>query len=1638
MEKNIKYIYYKFSLKEEEDYNIIEFKVDENTNILTKKEIKDMLINDNAISENDLIEIRYLYNESNINKEPKPLNGQMLFSDDFENLYIFVEIQEQEIETPFEEINLTEEYQTSINKIQKEFNEIYNYKIEKEKTKKKNISKSYFNIDLSDLEFPKKYGTSVGNEKNILKSTSISKKEKTTIKKMRKEKEEDYNNIRLREDYDILKSKNEIIKNNFEESEKKKDNKNINLYYLYAYPLYQKKENNKIIIKTITNYEDNFYYKQIFSIYNKFKNSNINANLNFEPIKENFGFYLEEGPDILHIKVNYIIKDYKELNGIINKNGETKSITSNFFFNLDYKEEISFYSFEDFNLAFQIEYNVCKIKLLILSLQSTDKKEFDSMLKKVNSMLENMFEKIEVQNVIFINSYESNESEKEEKKFIEKFYESILEGKTIQTAFNEGLNGLNKLLLNIQLIPEKKNKINYNDDNNNINLNENEKKKIEKDSISMIIEKQNKNIIKNDENIIILNKNSSLNLDFFKNNYNVVIGRNEELIICIKLLKDNNSNNKVCVFGFGGVGKKSFVQKAASYLFERDFYYNVYYIELYSLVESDKILKLKIDKIKKNINISNFDENTSESDNKKNLIIIYFNYIIEENNLIDLYKIIDEADKYFNYLFAFTIYEKIKVKIKFANIELKQLNLANQEKLKNLCIKVKDNENKDSPEYKKIWDNINGYPNDIYLRALYYNNFNNIININNLDMKNFNKEFLIKLIGYEQEKYIKIFYYFSILKSKVNDYFFTKEEQKFIEEKLNYLIVIENIKNEKIYIIDSSYLYLITNILMNNQKNEAYLKKYILEILKKYSIRMRYIVNSSNFQYDLILGFHAGIDNKFWNVSNKNNEEYNKLRKEKQELYFDDSLYSNNLFNLFKIIFSKKKENNFRIEDDIMEQFYEYISEISICLLTILYFKNSFYESLMTDFLLHIGCLFFSQNEDKYFKNYIRLNMFKYWVSGEFNNLQDELNKEEIKNYLNKNKEANIEYYLIKIYYYITNKNNYDFDENNYQKIYDNINELYNNCKNLIGNDNFSSDKLYLLKVICLNKYNYFKNDLDKKKNYFEQHLNFKYMQILLNLIKAEILLENNEFSEFDKVIENCKKNKEQYKDEIINIDIFLKNTNIEKKIQIVENKKLNIYHKNKLFFFMSNPFYDENGEELKTESNNSFYLKYKLITSLPKNFQFEFNNIDINFLDNLKKCLDYPIRFLYIGNDYYNKNGYIYYENNEFKSCLIDNKKLKEIILNKDKNKNNYICDIVILGFLNSENLAHEFPQDTFRHIIYIKNDNYLIDEFKKEPIKYFYFQKCFLNFVVDFMKNISNFKEILTIKESFDRANNKFKENIDKFMKNTKTDDCDTKNLILDLKNKENSEDDIFNFEFIKEEYSNVNIKNNDDFKDKYDDEMKKNNVYYRKNPFRFRDDEQKYKDKYNKNYTKYIKMPGIDSLRPENFQNLIDKGIYSMKNILKDLINDIKNYKFYNIYGNKYNEKKEIYIEVLKYFYMNNYFKKKIVITNIKYIKKTKDISDIDRRIHIKNENNNSNDILILFEEVESLDEDTFKNLFVTLKKLNAHLVFISNNKLNDNLFEQNNINNIKNYGFYNIDEEIKKYIDDKFEKENKKYN
>jgi hypothetical protein len=170
----------------------------------------------------------------------------------------------------------------------------------------------------------------------------------------------------------------------------------------------------------------------------------------------------------------------------------------------------------------------------------------------------------------------------------------------------------------------------------------------------------------------------------------------------------------------------------------------------------------------------------------------------------------------------------------------------------------------------------------------------------------------------------------------------------------------------------------------------------------------------------------------------------------------------------------------------------------------------------------------------------------------------------------------------------------------------------------------------------------------------------------------------------------------------------------------------------------MSNPFFYKDGRPLNTESNNSFYLKYRLTTALP-GIQFEFQNIDQN-LENLKKCVKSPIRFLYIGSDYYNEEGNLFCEDKELRSSLIENKVIKEIINDSQINES---CEILILGMTNCDNekdsLLSFFIEKKFRHIIYmnyaqikqlLKNDEKK-DEKKEEVFDlYFYFQKMLFYF--------------------------------------------------------------------------------------------------------------------------------------------------------------------------------------------------------------------------------------------------------------------------------------------------------------------
>ena len=76
--------------------------------------------------------------------------------------------------------------------------------------------------------------------------------------------------------------------------------------------------------------------------------------------------------------------------------------------------------------------------------------------------------------------------------------------------------------------------------------------------------------------------------------------------------------------------------------------------------------------------------------------------------------------------------------------------------------------------------------------------------------------------------------------------------------------------------------------------------------------------------------------------------------------------------------------------------------------------------------------------------------------------------------------------------------------------------------------------------------------------------------------------------------------------------------------------------------------------------------------------------------------------------------------------------------------------------------------------------------------------------------------------------------------------------------------------------------------------------------------------------KNYTRYFKFPGIDYLRPDNFKKLLEKRFYSMKNILFDIIEIIRDNRFVNVFGDKlkFRGKVKMCEEVCKYFYMNNY--------------------------------------------------------------------------------------------------------------------
>jgi hypothetical protein len=318
-------------------------------------------------------------------------------------------------------------------------------------------------------------------------------------------------------------------------------------------------------------------------------------------------------------------------------------------------------------------------------------------------------------------------------------------------------------------------------------------------------------------------------------------------------------------------------------------------------------------------------------------------------------------------------------------------------------------------------------------------------------------------------------------------------------------------------------------------------------------------------------------------------------------------------------------------------------------------------------------------------------------------------------------------------------------------------------------------------------------------------------------------------------------------------------------------------------------------------------------------------------------------------------------------------------------------------------DSLLSFFIEKKFRHIIYmnyaqikqlLKNDeknDEKKDEKKEEVFDlYFYFQKCFFIFIEEFILNLSKERKCLTIKEAFRKANNIFNNSIQNLKINNKNENIlqflksESEFNIICLKGDKNNDNDIYDFGYFNEDNSNtyLNKKNNitieKDLYDEYDDVMKKNNIYFRNNPFK--DNVQKEEKLEENNYTRYFKFPGIDYLRPENFKKLVEKRLYSMKTVLFDLIEIIRTNRFVNIYGDKlkFRGKVKICEEVCKYFYMNNYFKKGIFVLNVRHLNKVKYIPEIKTNKRNKDKKDNP-DMLIVIEHVENLKED-FSNCWI----------------------------------------------------------
>ena len=1366
------------------------------------------------------------------------------------------------------------------------------------------------------------------NFTNFRNSLNINKKKKnlgTTIftKRSTKEtnsKEEKSANLNPKTEKNQLNIHTSIKLNN-SNNENKNDIKNNNIYFFYSFPkdkCQEKNSNDKTkSVQGAGHLDDNvkyfkedysFYYQWLY-VYKKVKKYNSEKNnpeikIYLKQIITNL--CIEENPIILHIRVDSFLKKENNKNEV-------------YFYYCDDNFGPCEYKLED--LFEKNNENVFKdLKILIISSDNID------LIKNKLDEIENLKN---VTKIYIKHPHKQNyDSHKHENESIKEFYD--------------------------YLIPTEKNK--------------------RKDIPVLLKNEKSFNI----ENIFVKNNNEKsditeknlLKYDLILDSYYPLIFRKNELFTYLEKQKHKIS---ICIWGKDEEELKFFIKKIGFSLYERIPQCKVYFLEIYENEIKPNERIYKIDLV--------FDEIYQNNNEGIIYLIIFFNGINnfqEIKNEINRERIPNEENLIINYLYAFSC-KDIKRNNNICDIELGDFlkceaddadataHSYNKDEIESLISYYLINQKSELDMTDKLIQNIiekhsnlkiqNLFLLPIYLKLLSQkgsNNNDNNIKINNNDEKIKQLENLffeddinnfVKEIINNNEEYKDIFFYLYILKYGISNSLLGRLWLTNFDKLINYiktnligLIVIENIDNENIYRLNSSFREVIGNILgeSNIFKKERF--KIILSIYQKIFRQMMPI------DFNKITTFNATIKNKFWFTEKSKEKNENEILDEEGDTNYilNEEIDSNNIHYIISTI----KNNQLLFDNDL----FPYIEDISITLPTLLnYNRNDIYTDLMIQFFEGIfDCNFEQFNNDfKYnIKDIralnIRLGIFEYWYRQMFECFTKSLERAGIKNkniftQLDQlNIETIIECCLIQIYEHIKRK------DKNIKTLQDEFNEYIKNI-----DDKNKNNYIIRFKALCAQC----SNSIEEIDNLLNNKKYIKEYEKDLTYIKDDILMHISRFKFYFYLQ-----------------DPFKSNSNI---IDISNNfyltqKLLNIINKNYDIEYI--PFKQD--EELKEiqKLNNLLFLylgNENLFNKLDDNiFKKRIKILILGFfVEEIKvKAEGLPVAL--------KKNG------KEIRIEDMHKNGIKNIIYIKNNNN-------------NDNNNSKEITGETWELKTLKSSENFIQ--------KYDLLEKLFFNFIHNFI-SILVWNDDTTIKKAFTEAKIYFSKNYkyiyealgvqnhiqipkleinmldteDKFEVEPFENDDE-----LQLINKES-------FKFIYDEYE-------------YEDESSKiDNVYYRENPFAkgidFDFDTKQKEEIINKNV---IKLPGIESFK--NFNEFINGNIYNkdeFRKLIESIKNGFGNNNVFNLYGNI---NSQIVDDLCKFFYMEKNFKNGIYI--IRQIGSEADFVNFINNIELKDKNKND---LVLIEpndenKIEQIYKDKNESL-VVLDKINNEKLFKNFNPLN----------------------------------------